>query len=68
MVTWMYQMSLKIHFTLFLCHNLVYIPGDKEVAPKEICSSKLNDGYDTTIYSGKKKTFRSKFSFFLIPL
>ena len=45
-------MSLKIHFAKVLCHNLIHIP---EVAPKEICSLKLDDGYGSETDSGKEK-------------
>ena len=57
-MTWMHQLSLKIYS--FLCHNLVHIPGDKEVAAKEICSSKLDDGYDTTEPQSKTNSGKEK--------
>ena len=55
-------------FTEFQTHNVVHIPDEQEFVPKEICSSKIDDGNDaveadTETDSGKAnlelRTFRS---------
>ena len=58
MMTWMHHMGLKISFTVFLNHNLLYILDEKEFVPRRNCSSEIDEGYertdaDTKTVSGK---------------